>query len=152
MQYRYAIQICNTDMQTAETLAERAKRARSPDTTSNRRNESKQRAATLPERAKGARSPDTTSNRSNESKQRSHDFLNRNTKSPCRTPPQTLTLYTYISHSHYTLCRSGDFLNWLRKSMHWFNWFATLNSKTPSVRVLCWDSSPTAVLIGVLVS
>ena len=34
-------------------------------------------------------------------------------------------------HLHYTLYTSGDFLNWFRKSIHWFDWFAALNSKSP---------------------
>ena len=31
-------------------------------------------------------------------------------------------------HLHYTLYTSGDFLNWFRKSIHRFDWFAALNS------------------------
>ena len=41
---------------------------------------------------------------------------------------------------HYTLYTSGDFLNWFRKSLHCFDWIATLNSKPLSVRVFYWDN------------
>ena len=45
-----------------------------------------------------------------------------------------LNLDAYVD---YSLCASGDFLNWFRKSIHGL---AALNSKAPSVSFFCWDN------------
>ena len=43
----------------------------------------------------------------------------------------TRTLTLDIVHLHYALHTSADFLNWLRKSIHLFDLFTSLNAKPP---------------------
>ena len=46
-------------------------------------------------------------------------------------------VFEFVFRFRFRIC---DFLNWFSKSIHWFHWFATSNSKPLSVRVRCWDN------------